>query len=86
VGSVRQALEAKLGARRLEAEIQACSFSYIYSNFALGFAHCNGNPIYVFLFWKLRGLSPNFYIHVSVRDLYIYIPRIGPYIFLQQNR
>jgi hypothetical protein len=27
VGSVRQALEAKLGVRRLEAEIQACSFS-----------------------------------------------------------
>ncbi len=36
--------------------------------------HCNKNPIYVFLFWKLRGLSPNFHIHVSVSDLYI--PRI----------
>jgi hypothetical protein len=32
------------------------------------------NPIYVFLFWELRGLSPNFHIHVSVSDLYI--PRI----------
>ncbi len=32
----------------------------------------------------LRGLSPNFHIHVSVSDLYI--PRIGPHIFLQQNR
>jgi hypothetical protein len=32
----------------------------------------------------LRGISPIFYIHVSVRDLYI--PRIGPHIFLQQNR
>ncbi len=31
VGSVRQALEAKLGARRLEAEIQACCFSKVYS-------------------------------------------------------
>jgi hypothetical protein len=40
VGNVRQALEAKLGARRLEAEIQACCFSVkdIYSNFAFGFA------------------------------------------------
>ncbi len=40
MGSVRQALEAKLGARRLEAEIQACYYSikYIYSNFALGLA------------------------------------------------
>ncbi len=36
------------------------------------------NPIYVFLFWELRGLSPNFHIHVSVSDLYI--PRIGPHI------
>jgi hypothetical protein len=23
--------------------------------------HCNENPIYVFLFWELHGLSPNFY-------------------------
>jgi hypothetical protein len=46
--------------------------------------HCNENPIYVFLVWELRGLSPNFHIHVSVSDLYI--PRIGPQIFLQQNR
>ncbi len=30
-----------------------------------------------FLFWELRGLSPNFHIHVSVSDLYI--PRIGPH-------
>jgi hypothetical protein len=40
--------------------------------------HCNENRIYVFLFWELRGLSPNFHIHVYVRDLYI--PRIGPHI------
>jgi hypothetical protein len=31
----------------------------------------------------LRGLSPNFHIHVSVSDLFI--PRIGPHVFLQQN-
>jgi hypothetical protein len=46
--------------------------------------HCNENPIYVFLFWKLRGISPNFHMHVSMSDLYV--PRIGPHIFLQQNR
>jgi hypothetical protein len=33
---------------------------------------------------KLRGLVPNSYIHVSVRDLYI--PRISLTIWLQQNR
>jgi hypothetical protein len=41
-------------------------------------AHCNENPIYVFLFWELRGLGPNFHIHVSVSDLYI--PQIDPHI------
>ena len=40
--------------------------------------HCNGNSVYIFLFWELRGLSPNFHSHVSVSDLYI--PRIGPHI------
>jgi hypothetical protein len=45
--------------------------------------YCKENPIYVFLFWELRGLSPNFHIHVPVSDLYI--PRIG-HISLQQNR
>ncbi len=33
---------------------------------------------------ELHGLSPNFQRHVSVSDLYI--PRIGPHIFLQQKR
>jgi hypothetical protein len=42
--------------------------------------HCKDNTIYVFLFWELHGLSPNFHIHVSVSDLYI--PRIGPHNFL----
>jgi hypothetical protein len=32
--------------------------------------HCNENLINVFLFWELRGLSPNFYIHVFLSDLY----------------
>jgi hypothetical protein len=40
--------------------------------------HCNEKPIYVFLFWELRGLRPNFHLHVSVIDLYI--SRIGPHI------
>jgi hypothetical protein len=29
-------------------------------------AHCNENPIYVFLFWELHGRSPNFHIHVTM--------------------
>jgi hypothetical protein len=49
-----------------------------------GITHCIENPIYVFPEKEMRGLSPNFRIHVSVSDLYI--PRIGPHIFLQQNR
>jgi hypothetical protein len=40
--------------------------------------HCNGNSVYVFLFWELRDLSPNFHIHVSVSD--IYIPKMGLHI------
>jgi hypothetical protein len=46
--------------------------------------HCNENPIHVFLEKELRGLSPNFHIHVSVS--HVCIPRIGSHIFLQQNR
>ncbi len=46
--------------------------------------HCNENPIYVFPEKEMRGLSPNFHIHVSVSNLYI--PRIVSHIFLQQNR
>jgi hypothetical protein len=34
--------------------------------------------MYLFLFWELRGLIPNYHIHVSVSDLYI--SRIGPHI------
>jgi hypothetical protein len=45
--------------------------------------HCNENPIYVFLFWEFRGINLNFHIHVSVSNLYIL--RIGPHIWLQQN-
>jgi hypothetical protein len=48
------------------------------------YMHCKENPIYIFLFWELHGLSPKFHIHVSVS--YLYIPRIGPHISLPQNR
>jgi hypothetical protein len=48
------------------------------------YPHCSENPINVFPEKELRGLSPSFHIHVSVSDLYI--PRIGPHIFLQKNR
>jgi hypothetical protein len=41
-------------------------------------SHNNENPIYVFFFWEMRGLGPNFHIYASVSDLYI--PRIGPHI------
>jgi hypothetical protein len=40
-------------------------------------AHCNENPTYVLLFWELRSLSPNFHIHVTVSDLYIYELTVG---------
>ncbi len=39
--------------------------------------HCNENPIYVFPEKELRGLSHNFYIHVSVSKL-IYSPAYFP--------
>jgi len=52
--------------------------------FCLVKLHCNENLINVFPEKELCGLSPNFHIHVSVSELYI--PRIGPQIFLQQNR
>ncbi len=41
-------------------------------------SHCKENSIYVFLFWVLRGLGPNFHIHVPVIDLYI--PRVRTHI------
>jgi hypothetical protein len=47
-----------------------------------GYPHCKENPSYVLPENKMGGLSTNF--HVSVSDLYI--PTIGPPIFLQQNR
>ncbi len=54
-----------------------------FSSFA-SCLHCNEKPIHVFPEKELRGLDPNYHIHVSVGDLYIL--RIDPQIFLQQNR
>ncbi len=36
--------------------------------------HFNENPVYVFQEREVRGLSPNFHIHVSVSDLYTVLP------------
>ncbi len=46
--------------------------------------HWTENPIYLFPEKELPGLGPNSYIHMKVSD--IYCPRIGPHIWLQQNR
>ncbi len=46
--------------------------------------HCNENSIYVFLFWELRGHSPNS-TFMCLWAIYIF-PRISPHICLQQNR
>ncbi len=35
----------------------------VYQRF---FTHCKENPIYVFFFWELRGLSPNFHISGNI--------------------
>ncbi len=56
------------------------SFSYLQT---LNDWHYKEILIHFFPEKELRGLSPNFHIHVTVSDLYI--PRIGPPIFLQQN-
>ncbi len=45
--------------------------------------HCTENLKQIFPETKLRGLVPNFYIDVSVSNLYI--STIGPPILLQQN-
>ncbi len=47
-------------------------------HWGVAYSNCKENPIYVFLFWELLGLSPNFHIHVSVNVFIQYIPRIGP--------
>ena len=46
--------------------------------------HCNENPMYVFLFWKWRGISPSFCFPCFCERFII--PRIGLPIGLQQNK
>jgi hypothetical protein len=58
---------------------------YLLSYFLLKCTAKIRNSIYVIPERKLRGLIPNFYIHIYVSDLYVN-PTIGPPIFLQQNR
>jgi hypothetical protein len=45
--------------------------------------HCKENLNYVVPEKKLLGLNPNFHIHVSVSDLYI--PTIGPPIYIYRG-
>jgi hypothetical protein len=42
--------------------------------------HCTENSKQIFPEMKLRGLIPNFYIHVSVS--FLYIPSVSPPILL----
>ncbi len=60
------------------------SHRHMWLSWTCPLMHCKENSTYVFLFWELRGFSPNFLIHVYVSRLYI--PRIGPHISLQQKR
>jgi hypothetical protein len=50
-----------------EGSENVCVFTkyYLPSQTPVAKTHCKENPIYVFLFWELGGLSPNFHIHVS---------------------
>ncbi len=69
----------------LSANIVPIFPNHLSSSLSLAISlHCNENSIYVFPEKELHGLSPSFYIYVSLSDLYI--SRISPHIFLQQNR
>jgi hypothetical protein len=71
---------------RLEIKIKAIKPIKPIKFLLLFVLHCNENLIYVFPEKELRGLGPNLHFHVSVSALHVYIPRIYPHIFLQQNR
>jgi hypothetical protein len=46
------------------------------------YVHCNENPIYVFPEKELRGLSPNFFLHIHVsRERLIYSHAGSVHIF-----
>ncbi len=52
------------------------TFTERFTLYPCGSQHCNENLIYVFLFWELRGLSPNFHPHCKSRpsQFELYIP------------
>jgi hypothetical protein len=62
----------------------SCTFMAMSSVHCTTVPHCKENTIYVLPEKKLRGLSPNVHIHISVSDLYSSM--IGPPDFLQHNR
>ncbi len=71
---------------KIEKKRQNEDFNHVMivkSNYSF-LLHWTENPIYVFPEMKLLGVIPNPCIHVSVS--YLYIPRIGLLIWLQQNR
>jgi hypothetical protein len=68
-------------------EARALSLNPSHIDIYSGTPHCNENLIiYVFPEMELRGLNPNFHIHACACELFLYIPRIGLHIVLQQNR
>ncbi len=77
-------LFARSATELLKETVQPQIFNSSFNFLLDSAAHCNENPIYELPEKELRGLSPDLHIHVSVSGLFI--PRIGPNIFLQQNR
>ncbi len=61
-----------------KARVYLSRYQAMYAFLAWRNSHCNGNSVYIYLFWEYRGLSTNFHIHVSLSDLYI--PRISLHI------
>ncbi len=70
--SREDALDRGLGGKKCNMRLNR----HMYSDLPICLIHCNENPIYVFLFWEFP--------HSCVCERFIYIPRIGPHIFLQQ--
>jgi hypothetical protein len=66
-------------------KFRSCISGRFYLRAHLSFAHTVPKIQFMYSQEKeLRGLSPKSYILVYVSDLYI--PRIGPHIWLQKNR
>jgi hypothetical protein len=70
---------------QIKKNIYQLLYFFIYLAGKQGLRKCTATKIpFMFPENELHSLSPNFHIHVSARDLYI--PRIGPHIFLLQNK